>query len=139
LERAADLDSAQEAKLDLVCRKLRLRPGMRVLDIGSGWGSFALFAAQEYGVRVVGITVSKEQLRCAARRTGGLPVEFRLQDYRDLSERFDAVVSIGMPEHVGMKNYEPESGVIERCEDLQGAASEELRRGTWRSQPKLPG
>jgi cyclopropane-fatty-acyl-phospholipid synthase len=112
---AADLDAAQEAKLDLICRKVGLRPGMRVLDIGSGWGSFATFAAQRYGVSVVGVTVSREQQRLATERGGGLPVEFRLQDYRDLAEPFDAIVSIGMFEHVGAKNYRRYFEVVRRC------------------------
>jgi cyclopropane-fatty-acyl-phospholipid synthase len=112
---AADLDAAQEAKLDLICRKVGLQPGMRVLDIGSGWGSFAIFAAQRYGVRVVGVTVSREQQRLAAERGRGLPVEFRLQDYRNLAEPFDAIVSIGMFEHVGAKNYRRYFEVARRC------------------------
>src|SRR5262249_55346294 len=111
----SDLDAAQEAKLDLVCRKLGLRPGMKVLDIGCGWGSFAIFAAERYGVRVVGVTVSAEQQRLATDRGHGLPVEFRLQDYRDVAERFDAVVSIGMFEHVGSKNYGTYFEVARRC------------------------
>ncbi len=112
---AADLDSAQEAKLDLVCRKVALRPGMRVLDIGCGWGSFAKFAAERYGVRVVGITLSENQLELGRKLCSGLPVELRLQDYRDLpAERFDAVVSIGMFEHVGYKNYRAFGEVVRR-------------------------
>jgi cyclopropane-fatty-acyl-phospholipid synthase len=112
---ASDLASAQEAKLDLVCRKLGLRPGMTVLDIGCGWGGFAIFAARRYGVRVVGVTVSAEQQRLATERGRGLPVEFLLQDYRDLTGRFDAIVSIGMFEHVGAKNYETYFAVARRC------------------------
>lgn len=100
-----DLASAQEAKLDLVCRKIGLQPGMRVLDIGCGWGSFAIYAAQRYGVEVVGVTVSKEQVALATQRGEGLPVEFRLQDYRDVTGEFDRIVSLGMFEHVGYKNY----------------------------------
>jgi cyclopropane-fatty-acyl-phospholipid synthase len=105
---AATLDEAQEAKLDLVCRKLGLERGMRVLDVGCGWGSFARFAAERYGVSVVGITISREQARLAADLCAGLPVTIRLQDYRDLpetGERFDRIASIGMLEHVGYKNY----------------------------------
>ncbi len=102
---ATDLASAQEAKLDLVCHKIRLTPGMRVLDIGCGWGSFAIYAAQKYGVEVVGVTVSKEQVALATQRGAGLPVEFRLQDYRDVTGTFDRIVSLGMFEHVGYKNY----------------------------------
>jgi cyclopropane-fatty-acyl-phospholipid synthase len=100
------LDAAQEAKLDLVCRKLGLQPGMRVLDVGCGWGSFALHAAQRYGVDVVGVTLSAEQAALASKRVAeaGLTdrVEIRVQDYRDVSDGpFDAISSIGMSEHVG--------------------------------------
>ncbi len=100
------LDAAQEAKLDLVCRKLGLQPGMRVLDVGCGWGSFALHAAQNYGVDVVGITLSREQATLAQKRAAdvGLSerIEIRVQDYRDLDDGpFDAISSIGMAEHVG--------------------------------------
>ena len=104
-QNAATLDEAQEAKLDMVCRKLDLRPGMRVLDIGCGWGGMAQFAAQNYGVEVLGITISQEQVELARKRCKGLPVEIRLQDYRTLNETFDRVLSIGMFEHVGYKNY----------------------------------
>jgi cyclopropane-fatty-acyl-phospholipid synthase len=104
-KRAGTLDDAQEAKLDLVCRKLGLRAGMRVLDIGCGWGGTARFAAERYGVSVVGITVSDEQAKHARQVCRGLPVEIRLQDYRALAGRFDRVLSIGMFEHVGRKNY----------------------------------
>lgn len=99
------LDEAQEAKLDLICKKLYLKPGMKVLDIGCGWGSFVKFAAEKYGVEAVGITISKEQAKLAKEKCKGLPVEIRLQDYRDVDEQFDAIVSIGMFEHVGCKNY----------------------------------
>ena len=102
---ATTLDAAQEAKLDLVCRKLYLRPGLRVLDIGCGWGSFAKFAAERYGVSVVGITVSKEQWALAHKLCAGLPIELKLQDYRALGGTFDRIVSMGMLEHVGPKNY----------------------------------
>jgi cyclopropane-fatty-acyl-phospholipid synthase len=105
---AKDLDEAQEHKLDLICRKIGLKEGDSVLDIGCGWGGFAKFAAQRYGARVVGITISKEQAALARERTQGLNVEIRLQDWRDLSdEKFDHIVSVGMFEHVGPKNYRP--------------------------------
>jgi cyclopropane-fatty-acyl-phospholipid synthase len=109
------LEEAQEAKLELVCRKIGLKAGMRVLDIGCGWGSFAAFAAERYGARVVGITVSKEQLDLGRRRTAGLPVELALQDYRDLTGVFDAIVSIGMFEHVGRRHYGAFFDVARRC------------------------
>jgi cyclopropane-fatty-acyl-phospholipid synthase len=112
---ADNLDDAQAAKLKLVCDKLHLKPGMRVLDIGCGWGSFAKYAAENYGVEVVGITVSKEQVALGMARCKGLPVDLRLQDYRDIDELFDRVVSLGMFEHVGAKNYNTYMQVAERC------------------------
>jgi cyclopropane-fatty-acyl-phospholipid synthase len=102
---AQNLDEAQEAKLDLVCRKLGLKPGMTVLDVGCGWGSFAKFAAEHYGVHVIGITISKEQAALAKERCAGLPVEIRIEDYRDTVGQFDRIASLGMFEHVGYKNY----------------------------------
>ena len=104
-EHARTLDEAQDAKLDLVCRKLGLAPGMRVLDIGCGWGGLAEFAATRYGVSVVGVTISAEQASLGRARCAGLDVDIRLQDYRDVSGRFDRIVSLGMFEHVGRKNY----------------------------------
>lgn len=112
---ASDLDAAQEAKLDLVCRKLALRPGQRVLDIGCGWGEALKFACERYGVSGVGVTISEEQAAYARERCAGLPVEIRLQDYRALDERFDAVFSIGMFEHVGERNYRRFFDVARRC------------------------
>lgn len=102
----AGLDGAQKAKLDLVCRKLGLKPGMRVLDVGCGWGSFALHAARQYGVTVVGVTLSSEQAALARKRAAdaGLTenIDIRVQDYRDIADGpFDAISSIGMSEHVG--------------------------------------
>ena len=102
---AKTLDDAQEAKLDLVCRKLNLKKGDKVLDIGSGWGSFINFAAEKYGAECVGLTVSKEQADFANANAGGLSVETRLQDYLDVEGEFDHIVSLGMFEHVGKKNY----------------------------------
>lgn len=114
-EHATTLDEAQEAKLDLICRKLELQPGMRVLDIGCGWGGMARFAAERYGVAVVGITISHEQARFAQEYCRDLPVEIRLQDYRDLDEPFDRILSVGMFEHVGYKNYATFMQVVRRC------------------------
>ncbi len=102
---AGNLDEAQEAKLDLVCRKLGLKPGQKILDIGCGWGGLAQFAAERYGVSVVGVTVSKEQLLLGEQRCAGLPVTLLYRDYRDIEGEYDHVVSIGMFEHVGYKNY----------------------------------
>lgn len=112
---AKTLDEAQEAKLDLVCRKIGLEKGDRVLDIGCGWGSFAKYAAENYGASVVGVTVSKEQAALARERCKGLPVEIRVQDYREINEKFDHIVSIGMFEHVGVKNYRDYFAVARRC------------------------
>lgn len=117
---ATSLEQAQEAKLDLICRKLDLKPGMRVLDIGCGWGSFMAFAAERYGVQAVGVSISKEQIALAKERYPHLPLEFRLQDYRELDEHFDAIVSIGMFEHVGRKNYRTYMDVAHRCLDDNG-------------------
>jgi cyclopropane-fatty-acyl-phospholipid synthase len=104
------LADAQRDKFDLVCRKLGLQPGQRLLDVGCGWGSLSLHAAEHYGVHVTGITLSREQQAFASARTAeeGLPdrVEIRLQDYRDVSDGpYDAVVSLEMGEHVGQANY----------------------------------
>jgi cyclopropane-fatty-acyl-phospholipid synthase len=116
---ATDLDAAQEAKLDLICRKLVLKPGMRLLDIGCGWGSLMRFAAERYGVECVGLTVSRQQARWGAQKTAGLPVRFELTDYRtfnpDGAQRFDRVASVGMFEHVGHKNYASYFAVARRA------------------------
>lgn len=113
---AQTLEEAQEAKLDLVCRKLNLKSGQHILDIGSGWGGFAQFAAKKYGVHVTGITVSKEQVLYAEERVGSLPIIYKLQDYRDLGdEQYDHIVSIGMFEHVGPHNYHTFMETVHRC------------------------
>ena len=110
---ADNLDEAQEAKLDLICRKLGLKPGMKVLDIGCGWGSFCKYAAENYDADVIGITVSREQVEMGNQLCKGLNAKILLQDYRALdtdnllgkNTLFDRVVSVGMIEHVGYKNY----------------------------------
>ncbi|WP_161889107.1 cyclopropane fatty acyl phospholipid synthase [Pontibacter russatus] len=112
---ADNLDQAQENKLDLICRKIRLQPGQRVLDIGCGWGSFAKFAAERYGAEVVGVTVSHEQAKLGREMCKGLPVEIRLQDYREVHEQFDHVVSVGMVEHVGYRNHRTFMKTVARC------------------------
>ncbi|MBP6942803.1 MAG: cyclopropane fatty acyl phospholipid synthase [Candidatus Buchananbacteria bacterium] len=117
---ATTLDEAQEAKLDLICRKLGLKAGDRVLDIGCGWGSFMKFAAEKYGVSCVGVTVSKEQVALGQELCQGLPVEFRLTDYRAVNEKFDHIVSVGMFEHVGTKNYKTYFEVARRCLKPEG-------------------
>ncbi|MEU0334231.1 cyclopropane-fatty-acyl-phospholipid synthase family protein [Streptomyces sp. NPDC006193] len=109
-EEGGTLESAQRDKLELVCRKLGLGPGMRLLDVGCGWGSLAVHAAREHGVDVVGITLSQEQAAYARKRVAdeGLTdrVEIRVQDYRDVADGpFDAIASVGMAEHVGAEQY----------------------------------
>jgi cyclopropane-fatty-acyl-phospholipid synthase len=112
---APDLDTAQENKLHLVFRKLSLRRGQRLLDIGCGWGGALKFAAMHYGVSGVGITISHEQAEYAREQCAGYPIEIRLQDYREVNERFDHVYSLGMFEHVGVKNYRLYFEVARRC------------------------
>jgi cyclopropane-fatty-acyl-phospholipid synthase len=103
---ATNLDDAQEAKLDLTCRKIGLDSGHSVLDIGCGWGSFIGFAAERYGAKCTGVTVSAAQVAYIRERYAGLPVEPLLEDYRTFTgEKVDRLVSVGMFEHVGYKNY----------------------------------
>ena len=115
------LEQSQLAKLDLVAKKLDLRPGMKVLDIGCGWGGAAKHFSSHYGVKVLGITISKEQVNYAQEQCKGLNVEIRLVDYRDLNEEFDAIYSIGMFEAVGYKNYRNFFEVVRRCLKSDGA------------------
>lgn len=112
---AETLDEAQNAKYDLICRKLDLQPGMRILDIGCGWGSFAAYAAKFYKVEVVGITVSQKQVDFAQKKYRQLPVLIKLQDYRLVEGIFDRIVSIGMFEHVGKKHYKDFFAAVSRC------------------------
>lgn len=117
---AGDLDTAQEAKLELIFRKLGLRPGMRILDIGCGWGGALKLAAERYGIEGVGVTVSEQQAAYACETCAGLPIDIRLQDYRLLNEKFDRILSVGMFEHVGFKNYRAYMEVAHRCLDRDG-------------------
>ena len=112
---ARTLEEAQEAKLELVCKKIGLRAGMRVLDLGCGWAGFASYAAERYGVEVVGYTVSEQQVRYAKEHYAKLPIDIRLDDYRKASGTYDAVVSIGLMEHVGPKNYRGYFELADRC------------------------
>lgn len=112
---ARTLDQAQENKLDLICRKLQLKKGMTLLDIGCGWGGFAEFAATKYGVKVTGISPAIEQVKKAKERTKGLNVTIQQKDYRHMTGSFDRIVSIGMLEHVGVKNYQT---FFEKCNQL---------------------
>lgn len=112
---ADDLASAQRRKMDLICTKLGLGAGMRLLDVGCGWGGLMRHAATHYGCSAVGITISAEQHRFAMDFRKDLPIEVRLQDYRDTREQFDRIVSVGMLEHVGARNYRAYFRVMERC------------------------
>jgi cyclopropane-fatty-acyl-phospholipid synthase len=134
---ADTLSHAQEHKLDLVCRKVGLQPGMRVLDLGCGWGGFASWAAEKYGCTVTGVTLSKDQVSLGNQLWKHLPVELQLRDYRDVTGKFDRIVSIGMMEHVGPKNHRDMMQVIDRCLVDDGVAlvhtianNRSLRHGT---------
>ncbi|MEC9487035.1 MAG: cyclopropane fatty acyl phospholipid synthase [Prosthecochloris sp.] len=116
----ADLQEAQEQKLKLIFNKLMLEPGMKVLDIGCGWGGAAKTAAEHYGVHVTGVTISTEQVKVARELCRNLPVTIRLLDYRDIDEQFDRIYSIGMFEHVGYKNYRTYFEVARRCLSDEG-------------------
>ncbi|MCE0811488.1 cyclopropane fatty acyl phospholipid synthase [Buttiauxella sp. S04-F03] len=111
---ATTLSDAQNAKLKMICDKLHLEPGMTLLDIGCGWGGLAEFAARNYGVAVHGVTISAEQQKMAQERCAGLNVNIALQDYRELDMQFDRIVSVGMFEHVGPKNYATYFNVADR-------------------------
>ncbi len=102
---AHNLADAQSAKCKLICDKLYLQPGQKILDIGCGWGSFARYAVKNYGVEVEGVTISKAQKALADKLNEGLPIKIHLKDYRDMTGAYDHIVSIGMFEHVGYKNY----------------------------------
>ena len=104
-EKADDLEQAQQDKLEMICRKLRLRAGEKLLDIGCGWGAFMAYAIRHYDVTATGVTVSKEQRQYALERYRDLPLNIELTDYRDLQGEYDKIASIGMFEHVGVKNY----------------------------------
>jgi cyclopropane-fatty-acyl-phospholipid synthase len=109
-----DLNRAQEAKLELICRKLRIATGDEVLDIGCGWGGFAKLASERHGCRVTGVTISDEQYEYAKNYTRGLPVTILKEDYRDLSGKFDKILVCGMMEHVGFKNHRKLMRVVHR-------------------------
>jgi len=101
----SDLNKAQEQKLDMICKKLRLKKTDRVLEIGCGWGGFAKFASKKYGCHVTGISISEEQIKYAKKFCKGLPVKIVKSDYRDFEGKFDKILICGMIEHVGYKNY----------------------------------
>jgi cyclopropane-fatty-acyl-phospholipid synthase len=117
---AQNLDEAQENKLELICRKIYLKPGMRVLDIGCGWSAFGKYAAEKYDAKVTGITVSREQVDLGRSLCEGLAVDIRLMDYRDINEKYDRIVSVGMIEHVGYKNYNTFFEIANKCLNEDG-------------------
>ncbi|NTU58307.1 MAG: cyclopropane fatty acyl phospholipid synthase [Chlorobiaceae bacterium] len=117
---AGNLDEAQENKLRLCFDKLDLEPGMKLLDIGCGWGGTAKFAAENFGAKVVAVTISKEQAELAADRCRNLDVEIQLKDYRSVEGKFDRIVSLGMFEHVGYKNYRTFFETARRCLKPEG-------------------
>jgi cyclopropane-fatty-acyl-phospholipid synthase len=119
-EKAKTLDEAQEAKMELICQKMLLKPGMTLLDIGCGWGGFAKWAAENHNIKVLGIAVSKEQVKFARKYCKGLDVSIELQDYREVMDQFDRIVSIGMFEHVGLINYRTFMKVVKRCLKADG-------------------
>lgn len=102
---SSNLDDAQIAKMDLICRKLYLQPGMKVLDIGCGWGSLAMYMSEKYKVKPTGISISAEQINYASSKDTNHSVEWIHDDYRTLTGTYDRIVSVGMFEHVGYKNY----------------------------------
>ncbi len=115
LPEAKNLDEAQEHKLEMICRKLKLKEGERVLDIGCGWGGLLKYMAEKYNIKGVGVSVSKKQIEYANANKGDLDLEFRLCDYRDVKEKFDKIVSVGMFEHVGYKHYNEFMKIANRC------------------------
>ena len=121
---AKTLEEAQDAKLELICRKAGLEKGMSVLDLGCGWGGFAAYAAEKHGCKVLGVTVAKEQQKWGQAKADslGLPVEIRLSDYRNVHGKYDAVVSIGMMEHVGWRNYRNLMEIVHRSLKDEGRA-----------------
>jgi len=119
---ARTLDEAQVAKMDLVCRKIELEPGMTVLELGCGWGTFARYAAQQYGAHVTAVTVSREQVSLGRELCRGLPVEITLDDYRNARGTYDRVVSIGVMEHVGSRNYRTYMKTVDRTLKDDGIA-----------------
>jgi len=114
------LAEAQQKKIDLICRKLNLQPSDYVLDIGCGWGGFARYIAEHYGCTVTGVNISEEQIRYAREYCAGLPVAILHEDYRQIRGSFDKIVSVGMFEHVGKKNYRTFMEIVHRCLKEEG-------------------
>lgn len=140
------LEEAQLNKLILCCQKLNLQPGMRILDIGCGFGGFARYAAEHYGVEVLGVTISQQQYLYAKEVCAGLPIEIRFQDYRDVTGQFDRIISIGMFEHVGYLNYRHYMQIVhERLTDdgifllhTMGSNSNQVAGDPWLNKYVLP-
>lgn len=112
---ANTLDESQRAKFDLIANKMGLKKGMRVLDLGCGWGGFSKHVAEKYGVEVVAVNLSEKQSAYVQKICQGLPVEMRTHDYREIEGTFDRIISIGMMEHVGQKNYKGFMELVHRC------------------------
>ena len=144
---AETLDKAQENKLDLIARKLQLEPGMRILDIGCGWGGAIHYFAENYGVTGVAVTISPDQFEAAQELCAGLPVEIRLQDYRRVDEQFDRSYSIDMLGHVGRRNYRTYMETVKRClipgglhlAQTAGSDVSALRADPWVNRYIFPG
>ncbi len=119
---ADNLDQAQENKLELVCQKIGLQPDMKVLELGCGFGAFAAYAAEKYGAHVTGVTVSEKQVQWAQEKYKQLPVDIRLEDYRNVTDLYDRVISIGVMEHVGSKNYRTYMEIVDKTLKQDGLA-----------------
>lgn len=115
-----NLNDAQNAKFELICKKVGLKPGMRVLDLGCGFGSFLKYAAEHYKITGVGVNISREQIKFARESCKGLPLEFQLRDYREAEGKFDRVISIGLMEHIGYKNYRTFLSIVHKCLSDEG-------------------
>jgi cyclopropane-fatty-acyl-phospholipid synthase len=142
------LKDAQIAKLDLIARKLKLKPGLKVLEIGCGFGGAAKYMAENYGVSVVGYNISVEQVKIARERTKGLPIEIRVEDYRNANEKFDRIFSVGFFEAVGSHNFRAYFEVCDRCLKDDGimllhtitcSTTRMLRAGGWLNKYIFPG
>ncbi|MCY3880195.1 MAG: cyclopropane fatty acyl phospholipid synthase [Rhodobacteraceae bacterium] len=146
-ENAKSLDEAQEHKLDLIARKLRLKPGMKILDIGCGWGGALHYLAEKYGVSGVAVTISPDQFAAASELYAGLPLEVRLQDYRAVSEQFDHSFSIDMLGHVGRRNYRKYLRTVRRqlhpgglhLVQTAGSANRSVKADPWVNRYIFPG
>lgn len=141
------LEEAQINKMDLVARKLKLKPGMKVLDLGCGWGSAAQYMASKYKVSVVAYSITKEQIEYAKKKCEGLDVTFVCDDYRNATGTYDAIYSIGLYEHIGHTNGPAYFEVVDRCLTDEGVAlvqttvgaDNEIRTCRWSDKYIFPG